>query len=94
MVLFWESKVLGGGSEPGSPHIPPAAAHQRWKYVRDSAKLPGMKQEQILAPEAWRAALDESDAQIVRGDLVPAQSIHDELRAAIAELEAEAEAAP
>ncbi len=51
-----------------------------------------MNQNPILAPQAWRAALAESDLEIARGDFVSAQSIHDELRAAIADIEADAEA--
>lgn len=40
------------------------------------------------APASWIDALARSEADLVRGDVVTAQTVHDELRAAIVEIEA------
>jgi hypothetical protein len=44
-----------------------------------------------ITPEGWGEALARSEAELARGELVPSQAMHDELRQAVAELEAELE---
>jgi hypothetical protein len=48
-----------------------------------------MNQDQVQPPSGWAEALARSDAQIARGELVTAEAVHDEVRAALAEMAAD-----
>ncbi len=48
-----------------------------------------MDRDQTPAPAFWAENLARSDEDIARGDIVPAHVVHDRLRTALAELEAE-----
>jgi hypothetical protein len=46
-----------------------------------------MDQNPVSAPLGWAEALAESEAELARGERVSSQSVHDALRAALAEME-------
>ncbi len=48
-----------------------------------------MDEQQTEAPPFWREELARSDADIARGDVLPAATVHDRLRVAISVLESE-----
>jgi hypothetical protein len=63
---------------------------QKWLEIAvETAQDRLMDQDHINAPEGWKEALARSEAELARGELVPSQAMHDELRQALAELEAE-----
>ena len=48
-----------------------------------------MDQSPTNAPDDWKEALTRSEAELARGQRVPSQIVHDELRRALVGLEAE-----
>jgi hypothetical protein len=52
-----------------------------------------MDQDRIATPPGWVEALARSEAELARGERVSAQEVHDALRAALVEMEAELAAA-
>ncbi len=60
-----------------------------WKSPAERPTIAFMDQDHTKTPPAWVEALARSDAELARGELVPAQAVHGDLRQALADMESE-----
>jgi hypothetical protein len=58
-----------------------------WKFRSRSAISPSVDNSVNQSPLGWAEHFAVSEAELARGEIVPASAVHDVIRAALAELE-------
>jgi hypothetical protein len=87
-IVGWR-RVIERGWEAERQSGVAASEQRRLEIAAGTAQDRLMGQDHINAPDHWREALSRSEAELARGEIVPSQAVHDELRHALAELESE-----
>jgi hypothetical protein len=83
---FMPSEMAGAALGRRADH---PASNNTLETKLQNAHIWSMDQDKCSAPAVWAVDLSRSDDDIARGNVVAAAIVHDRLRTALAELEAE-----